>query len=797
MRLVAVEVEEVRRFAGRWRVGPFAPGLNVLAAENEAGKSTLLAAIQAAIFLPHRNAAETLRPVGGGIPRVRLELADSAGQWVIFKHFAGRTGRAEVITPAGETLTGEEAEQAIRRLFGLAAARGRGETERGVWGALWVEQGHSFDLARLDDPARRTLRSALEAEVGTVTGAAGIARLRAAVAHELAAFQSPGGRETRGRLRTARDRRDELDREITDLGQRRRDVETDLGRLAELRDQRALRLEARTEQAFERKLDEARTKLGELDRAKERREAALHAAQTAAIFAQAAVRERDQRQRDRDESGKAEQEAVRAREAAQEATQEAVAAEEEARRAALRAAATTAVAAARQCRDRVDVLAKVADRLRAAGEAEARARQAQPTATANGAAAALVVLAAVLAAVPGFVPGLAEAWWWGVAAAVVALAGAAFLFARALGRRAAAQRALATTAAERAAAQAAAEALAPGTEIAAALAGAEAEAQQAEARARELGDEAGLAAEAVAPPSDEANAARAAADRAAREAERRSADAEAKAEAARRLADRLGEARAREPDDDLEERVRRLDEDAKRRQDDAAALAVPTAEERAAIKAEIARLEAARNTERAEDQRIADEIARIEGGLARIEAEGLDEHIAAAEGERDRLHRELDQLETRRAALNLLDETLRQAEEAATASWLEPVTRTLAPWLDQLIPGARATLDEATLQPAGLSRSGRDETFAILSRGTQEQIAVLVRLAFAEILRRQGRPVPVILDDALVFSDDDRIERMFDILSAAAERMQIVVLTCRTGLFARLGGHRLALEHVS
>jgi uncharacterized protein YhaN len=119
MRLVAVEVEEVRRFAGRWRVGPFAPGLNVLAAENEAGKSTLLAAIQAAIFLPHRNAAETLRPVGGGIPRVRLELADSAGQWVIFKHFAGRTGRAEVITPAGETLTGEEAEQAIRRLFGL------------------------------------------------------------------------------------------------------------------------------------------------------------------------------------------------------------------------------------------------------------------------------------------------------------------------------------------------------------------------------------------------------------------------------------------------------------------------------------------------------------------------------------------------------------------------------------------------------------------------------------------------------------------------------------------------------
>jgi uncharacterized protein YhaN len=81
-----------------------------------------------------------------------------------------------------------------------------------------------------------------------------------------------------------------------------------------------------------------------------------------------------------------------------------------------------------------------------------------------------------------------------------------------------------------------------------------------------------------------------------------------------------------------------------------------------------------------------------------------------------------------------------------------------------------------------------------LSEGTQEQIAVLARLGFAELLLDQGRPATVILDDALVFSDDDRIERMFDIMTRAAERLQIIVLTCRQRLFTRLGARMLRIK---
>ena len=98
------------------------------------------------------------------------------------------------------------------------------------------------------------------------------------------------------------------------------------------------------------------------------------------------------------------------------------------------------------------------------------------------------------------------------------------------------------------------------------------------------------------------------------------------------------------------------------------------------------------------------------------------------------------------------------------------------------------------LKITGMSRlAGYEESFDNLSVGTQEQIAVLVRLAFAEMLIDQGAPAAVILDDALVFSDDQRMGLMFDILSHAAQRVQILVFTCRAQLFEGLGAHQLQL----
>lgn len=62
----------------------------------------------------------------------------------------------------------------------------------------------------------------------------------------------------------------------------------------------------------------------------------------------------------------------------------------------------------------------------------------------------------------------------------------------------------------------------------------------------------------------------------------------------------------------------------------------------------------------------------------------------------------------------------------------------------------------------------RVEAFDRLSDGTREPIAVLVQPAFGQMLIEQGTPATVIVDDAPVFSDDDRIGLMFDTLNMAA-----------------------------
>ena len=47
-----------------------------------------------------------------------------------------------------------------------------------------------------------------------------------------------------------------------------------------------------------------------------------------------------------------------------------------------------------------------------------------------------------------------------------------------------------------------------------------------------------------------------------------------------------------------------------------------------------------------------------------------------------------------------------------------------------------------------------NETTDTLSLGTQEQISIFVRLAFAKLFANTHWSIPVILDDAIVYSDD-------------------------------------------
>ncbi len=255
----------------------------------------------------------------------------------------------------------------------------------------------------------------------------------------------------------------------------------------------------------------------------------------------------------------------------------------------------------------------------------------------------------------------------------------------------------------------------------------------------------------------------------------------------------LTEGRRRASDDLLAAEAHALERAATQRQDGLNQLEQNVGETIEDIDAQMKRLENAARTHQDEANRICTEIAKSSATITASEGDGVEEELENVRAEESRLDSDVKNFEREVNVLRLLSGELRKAESEAKARYLGPVLTRVQPYLRVLLPGADLMLDE-DLHIASLKRHGMAEEFAKLSEGTQEQIAVLTRLAFAELLLDQGRPATVILDDALVFSDDDRIERMFDIMTRAAEQVQIIVLTCRRRLFTRLGARMLNVE---
>ena len=145
------------------------------------------------------------------------------------------------------------------------------------------------------------------------------------------------------------------------------------------------------------------------------------------------------------------------------------------------------------------------------------------------------------------------------------------------------------------------------------------------------------------------------------------------------------------------------------------------------------------------------------------------------------------------AALQLLMQELEAAATRTRDRFAKPVIERLAPYLQLMLPRARLVLAD-DLSPHALERGAALEEFGRLSGGTQEQLALLVRLAFARLLADTGSPAPLILDDAVTHTDDDRLMRIFTTLQHAAQSHQVLVLTCRKSAFEDLGGHRIAVR---
>ncbi|WP_414673478.1 ATP-binding protein, partial [Marinobacter sp. UBA2498] len=204
------------------------------------------------------------------------------------------------------------------------------------------------------------------------------------------------------------------------------------------------------------------------------------------------------------------------------------------------------------------------------------------------------------------------------------------------------------------------------------------------------------------------------------------------------------------------------------------------------LKQDIERYQNAVNQLRQTQENRGRELRDIKVRLEAWGAEGLEEQLNEKEAEYDQCNRRYQELHRRAQALDLLLNLLTEKRQALTRRLQAPLQKHLNHYLSVLFPEASLEVDEQ-LRPGTFSRGSELGQITELSFGAREQMGLISRLAYADLLREAGRPTLVILDDTLVHSDSDRLEDMKRILFDAASRHQILLFTCHPGNWSDLG----------
>lgn len=866
-----IAIDGFRKFREPMAIEGLADGLNIVIEPNETGKSTLLEALRAAFFVRHgtkNQLAQSFAPYGGAVgPEIQVSFDADGAPWTVTKRFL-RGASIEVTGPKGKA-QGEEAEARLHALLGSVRDTSQ-KGDAGTYGALgllWVGQAEALSVTGPGQIVRDTVRSTLEAEVGSIMGGAAYTRVRTRIDEQYGRYWSPTGQK-RERQKEAQERVDQAEAAARDAAERLAGLERTF---SELERARARLKVVEREIADETDLQTRKDLVASLETA--RAAAQILATRRAEHEAVSA------KMRGLEDLAERHRKAIEDQDAAEFALQGA-----RARRAELRDGLTTAkqrlldarsaLEAARTGRqDARDALSRGEDLVRAS-------RRRNAVATARNRHAELVELerlqveAAALAAtlIPAKVLETLEANDRLVAEARATRAAGATRIALSgdasgvsidgepmpLGERtltgetrvrfgnaelvitppagaASAEEALATAlerqksalvelglaslsaarARNDAARDAASElrtiaarvaAVTPADDIIGLAAGPEAlKLLVAELSAgadiveSDIPDIALLTATLEAADSALARAegAHESAVEALRRVEHEDAPlASAEAGAASTVSNANSQIEAIESRPEFPT----LAADLARAREETAAAAVrlegatrdATAHDAAAITRRIEIIDARTKAAGEARSKLEMEVARLEGTIESEGGKGLADREAGAREEAEAARAALYRVTEEADTLKLLRDTLDEARDETSARFVGPVAKRAKRHIERLLPGCDLSFSE-DLALEAVVRGGVSEGCGDLSRGTQEQLAVLTRIAFADMLLEQGRPVSLILDDPLVYADDARLDLMVEILSEAAERMQVILLTCRDRAFRHVPGNRISM----
>lgn len=186
------------------------------------------------------------------------------------------------------------------------------------------------------------------------------------------------------------------------------------------------------------------------------------------------------------------------------------------------------------------------------------------------------------------------------------------------------------------------------------------------------------------------------------------------------------------------------------------------------------------------------ELNQVTGRLGRDSGKGLLEARNKAASDVAHSEREEHAVSSRAEAVKLLHAKLAEHRDAARRAVVKPYAERIER-LGKIVfgPDVEFAVSAETLRIESRTMDGRTVAFESLSGGAKEQIGVISALACAELVATNNdasdRGAPIVLDDALGFSDDARLKSLGAAFSAASDDCQVIILTCNRDRYKSIG----------
>ena len=180
--------------------------------------------------------------------------------------------------------------------------------------------------------------------------------------------------------------------------------------------------------------------------------------------------------------------------------------------------------------------------------------------------------------------------------------------------------------------------------------------------------------------------------------------------------------------------------------------------------------------------------------LSVIGSEGRQGKLDAAETELEHARGEHARVGNRARAVQLLRSVMARHRYSTRLRYVEPYRSELQR-LGRPVFGPTFEVDiDSDLCIRSRTLDGVTVPYDSLSGGAKEQLAILARLAGAALVAKEDT-VPVVVDDALGFTDPDRLAKMGEVFDTVGAHGQVIVLTCTPERYDGVkGAHRIDLN---